>query len=163
CLVAMEPPISLDARDLRDRKVDVLRSIRPLSEDEVLRHTRRARYTSGLIDGVSVPPYVDEEGVDPAHRTETFAEMELQLDIWRWYGPVFRTRTGKALAQNRKEVAVHSRPVPHLPRGMRGDPRPNVLRFGLEPESVVLELSGVGPRTHTLVPLTLSAVLEPAE
>ena len=99
CLVAMEPPISLDARDLRDRKVDVLRSIRPLSDDDVLRNTRRARYTSGLIDGASVPAYVDEDGVDPAHRTETFAEVELQLDNWRWRGTVFRLRTGKALGR----------------------------------------------------------------
>jgi glucose-6-phosphate 1-dehydrogenase len=163
CLVAMEPPISLEARDLRDRKVDVLRSIRPLSEADVRRHTRRARYTGGLIDGVSVPAFVDEEGVDPAHRTETFAEMELRLDNWRWHGTIFRLRTGKALGRDRKEVAVHFRPVPHLPRGMHGDPRPNVLRFGLEPESVVLEKSGVGPRAHTLVPLTLTAELEPAE
>ena len=163
CLVAMEPPISLDARDLRDRKVDVLRSIRPLSADDVVRHTRRARYTSGLVDGVSVPAYVEEDGVDPAHRTETFAELELRLDNWRWRGTVFRLRTGKALGRNRMEVAVHFRPVPHLPRGMRGDPQPNVLRFGLQPESVVVEMSGVGARAHTLVPLTLAAELEPAE
>jgi glucose-6-phosphate 1-dehydrogenase len=163
CLVAMEPPISLDARDLRDRKVDVLRSIRPLSEDDVVRHTRRARYTSGLIDGVRVPSYVDEDGVDPAHRTETFAEMELRLDNWRWHGTMFRLRTGKALGRNRMEVAVRFRAVPHLPRGMLGDPQPNVLRFGLEPESLVVEMSGVGPRAHTLVPLTLTAELEPAE
>jgi glucose-6-phosphate 1-dehydrogenase len=163
CLVAMEPPISLDARDLRDRKVDVLRSIRPLSDDDVVRHTRRARYTSGTVDGVAVPAYVDEDGVDPTHRTETFAEMELRLDNWRWHGTIFRLRTGKALGRNRKEVAVHFRPVPYLPRGMHGDPRPNVLRFGLEPEGVVIEMSGVGPRSHTLVPLTLAAALEPAE
>lgn len=163
CLVAMEPPISLDARDLRDRKVDVLRSIRPLSEEDVVRHTRRARYTSGVIDGVSVPAYVDEDGVDPAHRTETFAEMELRLDNWRWYETIFRLRTGKALGRNRKEVAVQFRPVPHLPRGVYGDPEPNVLRFGLEPESLVLEMSGVGPRAHTLAPLTFTAELEPAE
>jgi glucose-6-phosphate 1-dehydrogenase len=163
CLVAMEPPISLDARDLRDRKVDVLRSIRPLTDDDVIQHTRRARYTSGLIDGVPVPAYVDEDGVDPAHRTETFAEIELQLDSWRWHGTIFRLRTGKALGRNRKEVAAHFRPVPHLPRGLHGDPEPNVLRFGLEPESVVVELSGIGPRAHTLVPLTLTAELEPAE
>ena len=163
CLVAMEPPISLDARDLRDRKVDVLRSIRPLSDDDVVRHTRRARYTSGLVEGVPVPAYVDEDGVDPEHRTETFAEMELRLDNWRWHATVFRLRTGKALGRNRKEVAVHFRPVPHLPHGMHGDPQPNVLRFGLEPEGVVVEMSGVGPRAHTLVPLTLTAELEPAE
>jgi glucose-6-phosphate 1-dehydrogenase len=163
CLVAMEPPISLDARDLRDRKVDVLRSIRPLSDDDILRHTRRARYASGLIDGVAVPAYVDEDGVDPAHHTETFAEMELQLDNWRWHGTTFRLRTGKALGQNRKEVAVHFRPVPHLPRGMHGDPQPNLLRFGLEPEGVAVEMSGVGPRAQTLVPMTLTAELEAAE
>jgi glucose-6-phosphate 1-dehydrogenase len=163
CLVAMEPPISLDARDLRDRKVDVLRSIRPLSDEDVVRHTRRARYTRGVIDGVSVPAYVDEDGVDAAHRTETFAEIELHLDNWRWYETIFRLRTGKALGRNRKEVAVHFRPVPHLPYGMRGDPQPNVLRFGLDPESVVVEIYGVGPRANTLVPLTLTAQLEPAE
>ena len=163
CLVAMEPPISLRARDLRDRKVDVLRSIRPLSEDDVVRHTRRARYTSGLINGVPVPSYVDEDGVDPAHRTETFAEMELRLDNWRWHDTTFRLRTGKALGRNRMEVAVHFRAVPHLPSGLEGEPRPNVLRFGLDPESLVVELTGVGPRAHTLVPLTLAAELEPAE
>jgi glucose-6-phosphate 1-dehydrogenase len=163
CLVAMEPPISLDARDLRDRKVDVLRSIRPLHDDDVVRHTRRARYTSGQIDGVAVPAYVDEDGVDPANHTETFAEMELQLDNWRWHGTMFRLRSGKALGRDRKEVAVRFRPVPHLPRGMHGDPQPNVLRFGLEPEGVAVEMSGVGPRAHTLVPLSLAAELEPAE
>jgi glucose-6-phosphate 1-dehydrogenase len=163
CLVAMEPPVSLDARDLRDRKVDVLRSIRPLSEGDAVRHTRRARYTSGLVGGVPVPAYVDEDRVDPTHRTETFAEIELSLDTWRWHGATFRLRTGKALGRNRKEVAVRFRPVPHLPRGMYGDPRPNVLRFGLDPESVVIELAGVGSRARTLVPLTLTADLEPAE
>jgi glucose-6-phosphate 1-dehydrogenase len=163
CLVAMEPPLSLDARDLRDRKVDVLRSIRPLSADDVLRRTRRARYTSGSVGGVAVPAYVDEDGVDPAHGTETFAEVVLELDSWRWHGTRFRLRTGKALGRARKEVAVRFRPVPHLPRGLHGDPRPNVLRFGLEPEGVAVELSGVGSRVHTLVPLTLTAELEPAE
>ena len=58
---------------------------------------------------------------------------------------------------------VPQRPVPHLPRGMHGDPQPNVLRFGLEPESLAVEMYGVGPRAHTLVPLTLTAELEPAE
>jgi glucose-6-phosphate 1-dehydrogenase len=163
CLVAMEPPISLDARDLRDRKVDVLRSIRPLLDDDVVRYTRRGRYTSGVIDGVPVPAYVDEDGVDPAHHTETFAEMELQLDNWRWHETRFRLRTGKALGRSRKEVAVHFRPVPHLPRGMHGDPLPNVLRFGLAPENVVVEMSAAGPRANTLVPVALTAALEPAE
>jgi glucose-6-phosphate 1-dehydrogenase len=163
CLVAMEPPISLDAQALRDRKMDVLRSIRPLSDDDILKHTRRARYTSGQVDGVAIPAYADEDGVDPAHRTETFAEMELRLDNWRWHDTTFRLRTGKALGQVRKEVAVHFRPVPHLPRGMYGDPPPNVLRFGLDPETVVVEMTGVGSRTYTLAPLRFTAPVQPSE
>jgi glucose-6-phosphate 1-dehydrogenase len=163
CLVAMEPPISLGERDLRDRKVDVLRSIRPLSPEEAVRRTCRARYTSGHIGEQSVPAYAEEDGVDAARGTETFAEMHLDLDNWRWAGTVFRLRTGKALRRDRKEVAVHFRPVPHLPFERQGQARPNVLRFGLEPESVALELTGTGPRTDTLVPLTLATHLEPGE
>jgi glucose-6-phosphate 1-dehydrogenase len=163
CLVAMEPPISLGDRDLRDRKVDVLRSIRQLSQEEAIRTTRRARYTSGQIGERAVPAYAEEEGVNPERRTETFAEMRLQLDSWRWAGTVFRLRTGKALRRDRKEVALHFRPVPHLPFEHQGQTRPNVLRFGLEPESVALELTGTGPRTGTLVPLTLATHLAPAE
>jgi len=163
CLVAMEPPISLDARDLRDRKVDVLRSVRPLGEADVPRRTRRARYTGGAVDGRSIPAYVDEEGVDPDHRTETFAEIELELDNWRWPDTVFRLRTGKALGRDRMEVAVHFRPVPHLPDGFTGDAAPNVLRFELDPEGVVVELTGVGADARSLAPLTLTAELAPAQ
>jgi glucose-6-phosphate 1-dehydrogenase len=162
CLVAMEPPISLDARDLRDRKVDVLRSIRPLTGADVLHRTRRARYTRGTVGDRQIPAYVDEEGVDPDHRTETFAEIELELDNWRWPDTVFRLRTGKALGRDRMEVAVHFRPVPHLPYGFAGDAQPNVLRFGLEPEGLVVLLTGVGAHARTLAPLVLSAELEPA-
>jgi glucose-6-phosphate 1-dehydrogenase len=157
CLVAMEPPISLDERDLRDRKMDVLRSVRPMTVDDVVRRTRRARYTAGA----GVPAYVDEDGTDPLHHTETFAEVRLELDNWRWPGTQFRLRTGKALRQDRQEVAVHFRPVPHLPFG--GDaPPPNVLRFGLEPETVSLELTGTMSGDDVLSPLTLAAVPEPA-
>ncbi|HEY8237485.1 MAG TPA: hypothetical protein VIF85_12655, partial [Gaiellaceae bacterium] len=84
CLVAMEPPISLGERDLRDRKVDVLRSVRPLEDDDVATRTRRARYRAGRVRGRDIPSYVDEEGVTPGHGTETFAEVELELDSWRW-------------------------------------------------------------------------------
>src|SRR5215472_3712585 len=125
CLVAMEPPVSLSERDLRDRKVDVLRSLRPLSDSDVERHTRRGRYTAGRIGDREVPAYVDEEGVDPAHRTETFAEIELTLDNWRWPGTVFRLRTGKAMRRARREVAVHFRHVPHMPFGRDEDALPN--------------------------------------
>ncbi|MCI2420589.1 glucose-6-phosphate dehydrogenase [Saccharopolyspora sp. K220] len=159
CLVAMEPPISLGERDLRDRKVDVLRSVRPLTDEDVRHRTRRARYLAGRIDDHDVPAYVDEHGVDPDRRTETFAEVELELDSWRWSGTNFRLRSGKALGGDRKEVAVHFRPVPHLPFGHSGEALPNALRFGLDPESLTLDVMGTGSRARTLAPLSLTAQL----
>jgi glucose-6-phosphate 1-dehydrogenase len=157
CLVAMEPPVSLDERDLRDRKVDVLRSIRPLTDDDVARRTRRARYLAGRIGDREIPAYVDEPGVDPARQTETFAEVELKLDNWRWSGTTFRIRSAKGIGQDRKEVAVHFREVPQLPAAVRGES--NVLRFGLEPESLRLELTGVTDRLGALGPVTLDTEL----
>jgi glucose-6-phosphate 1-dehydrogenase len=162
CLVCMEPPISLGERDLRDRKVDVLRSIRPLGEEDVIRRTRRGRYAAGNVGDNVVPAYVDEEGVDPLHRTETFAEMEVELENWRWPGTIFRLRTGKALMRDRKEVVVHFRPVPHLPFANGVEAEPNILRFGLDPENVALEITGVGTRTDALAPMTLEGQLEAA-
>ncbi|RGD57177.1 glucose-6-phosphate dehydrogenase (NADP(+)) [Kitasatospora xanthocidica] len=183
CLVAMEPPLTLGERDLRDRKVDVLRSVRPLTEHDVVHRTRRARYLPGRIGDRDVPAYAEEEGVDPARGTETFAEVELELDSWRWAGTRFRLRSGKALGTDRKEVAVHFRPVPHLPFGPGGkrpggeghggeghggkghgeEARPNVLRFELEPEGLALDLTGIGAHAHELVPLSLTARMEPQD
>ncbi len=163
CLVAMEPPISLGERDLRDRKVDVLRSVRPLAGQDIARHTRRGQYTAGRIGNRDVPDYTSEDGVDPAHRTETFAEIELRLENWRWPDTVFRLRTGKAMRRDRKEVAVRFRQVPHLPFPHRGDEAPNLLRFGLDPENVSLELTGIGPRPRALSPMSLAAQLQPPE
>jgi glucose-6-phosphate 1-dehydrogenase len=163
CLVAMEPPISMGDRDLRDRKVDVLRSIRPLDGAEVTA-SRRARYSAGQSGGHDVPGYAEEPGVDPGRGTETFAEITLHLDSWRWSGTVFRLRTGKALAADRKEVVVHFRQVPHLPIETAQDPLPNRLRFGLEPEDLTLELTAPGPQAaFSLVPVALRAPHEPAE
>jgi glucose-6-phosphate 1-dehydrogenase len=163
CLVAMEPPISLGERDLRDRKLDVLRSVRPITDADVVRRTRRARYTAGRLGDRHVPAYADEAGVDPDRRTETFAEVELELDNWRWPGTVFRLRTGKALARNRQEVAVRFRHVPHLPLGHDGEALPNVLRFGLDPERLELDLTGIGAHANTFAPLTLAARIDPPE
>jgi glucose-6-phosphate 1-dehydrogenase len=168
CLIAMEPPITLGERDLRDRKLNVLRSVRPLTPAEVASRTRRARYTAGRLagtggaDGGAVPAYVAEEGVDPKRGTETFAEVVLELDSWRWSGTCFLLRTGKALPRRRKEAVVRFRPVPHLPFGKdAGQPAANELRFGLDgPHDFSLHLTGweSGPPPH-LAPLTLIAEL----
>jgi glucose-6-phosphate 1-dehydrogenase len=166
CLVAMEPPVSLGERDLRDRKVDVLRSVRTLTEADVVAQTRRARYRAGRIGDRDVPAYVDEDGVTPGHETETFADVVLHLDSWRWAGTRFRMRTGKALGHDEMAVIVRFRPVPHNPfADSERSATPNVLRFGLEePEGLSLELTGTGPGVpESLAPLRLSAAMEPPE
>ncbi|MFZ4187154.1 glucose-6-phosphate dehydrogenase [Streptomyces pseudogriseolus] len=159
-LVAMEPPLTLGERDLRDRKVDVLRSVRLLTDQDVVERTRRARYAPGTCGGRDVPAYTDEQGVDARRGTETFAEIDLELDSWRWAGTRFRLRSGKALGRDRKEVAVRFRSVPHLPFGEDQDVRPNVLRFGLEPESLSLDMTAIGSRAETLTQLSLSARMD---
>jgi glucose-6-phosphate 1-dehydrogenase len=164
CLVAMEPPITLGERDLRDRKVDVLRSVRPFEDSDVATRTRRARYRAGRVGDRDIPAYVEEDGVTPEHGTETFAEVALELDSWRWSGTRFRLRTGKAMGEDRMEVVVHFRPVPHLPSEHLAEPVSNRLRFGLEPEGLTLELTGTGSSVPaSLVPLTLSAEMDPPE
>ena len=83
CLTAMVVPIALHRRNLRDRKIDVLRAIRRLDAEEVQRRTVRARYGAGRIGDRDVPAYVDEEGVDPERKTETFAQVTLSVDNLR--------------------------------------------------------------------------------
>jgi len=145
CLIAMEPPLTLGARDLRDRKVDVLRAVRKLSSEEVERRTVRARYGPGRISERDMPAYVEEEGVDPARETETFAQVVLAVDNWRWAGVPFVLRTGKALGKERFEVAVHLKPVPHLSFGQATEPLPNVLRLQLNPDRIALAVNINGP------------------
>jgi glucose-6-phosphate 1-dehydrogenase len=164
CLVAMEPPISLGERDLRDRKVDVLRSVRPFEDDDVATRTRRARYRAGRVGDRDIPAYVDEDGVTPERGTETYAEVALLVDSWRWSGTRFRLRTGKAMGADRMEIVAHFRPVPHLPFAHSLGSVSNRLHFGLEPEGLALELTGTGPSVAlSLVPLTLSAEMAPPE
>jgi glucose-6-phosphate 1-dehydrogenase len=164
CLVAMEPPISLGERDLRDRKVDVLRSVRPLEDDDVATRTRRARYRAGRVGDRDIAAYAEEDGVTPEHGTETFAEVTLELDSWRWSGTTFRLRTGKAMGEDRKEVVVHFHAAPHLPFKHSHRPARNRLCFELEPEGLALELTGTGHTVELgLVPLTLRAEMEPPE
>jgi len=139
-LVAMEPPATLGERDLRDGEADVLRAVRQLDPEEVAKHTVRARYTAGRIGEREVPDYVAEPGIDPGRETETFAAVTLFVDNWRWAGVPFQLRTGKALGQSRKEIAIHFQPVPHLAFGDEPPPRPNTLRLRLDPDVMTLEL-----------------------
>lgn len=163
-LVGMEPPVTLDEHDLRDRKAAVLRAVRRLSPEEVERATVRARYSAGRIGEREVPAYVDEEGVRADRETETFAEVTLAIDNWRWSGVPFVLRTGKALARDRAEIAVHFRPVPHLTFGQRKEPVPNVLRFLMDSDRILLRANINGPGDiFDLEQAELGADLAPAK
>jgi len=99
CLVAMEPMVSFDADEIRNKKVDVLHSIRPIAPGEVKRMAVRGQYGSGTLLGKKVRGYRQEEKVSPHSKTETFAALKLFVDNWRWQGVPFYLRTGKCLSQ----------------------------------------------------------------
>lgn len=141
CLVAMEPPATLDARDLGGAKLAVLRAVATPTTSDVRLHTARGHYTAGSVDGRQVPRYVDEEGVDPARGTETFAQVTLRIDNWRWSGVPFTLRSGKAMPADRADVIVHLRAVPHPAFGARGDSEPNVVRVQLRPPAAAVGIN----------------------
>jgi glucose-6-phosphate 1-dehydrogenase len=151
CHVAMEPPVEFGADELRNEKVKVLRAIRPPTPEDVAQMAARGQYTAGAIGGEPVPGYLDEAGVPPDSRTETYAALRLEVDNWRWAGVPFYLRTGKRLGRQLTEIAVTLKPVPHLAFGAGGSVgvRPNRLVFTLQPnEGVSLSLAAKipGPR-----------------
>ncbi len=139
-LVAMEPPSSIDADDLRGSMAQVLRASRPWKGDAVAAG-RRARYTAGTIDGAKLPSYVTEQGVDPKLETETLAELTIGIENWRWAGVPFHLRSGKALADKRQQIVITLRDVPHRPYGFVGSPGPAKLTLDLNPDSITLDLN----------------------
>ena len=145
CLVGTEPPPTFDERDLRGYKVAFLRAVRRLSPDAIRRWTIRGRYSAGRIGSREVPAYTHEAGVDPKRETETFAQVTLWVDNWRWAGVPLVLRSGKALRRDRTEIAVHFKPVPHLAFA-QVDPRMNVLRLELNPDRMALgiNINGLG-------------------
>ncbi len=162
-VLAMEPPSSLGAADLRDAKGIVLRATR-LRGGSPTRSSRRARYTAGTVDGKHLPAYLDEEGVRAANDTETLAEVAFEIDNWRWAGVPFTLRSGKALAERRREIAITFKPVPHLPIGLSGLPGPTVLRIFLGPDEMAIDLNLNGPGDpHTLDRVRLGASFGPGQ
>jgi glucose-6-phosphate 1-dehydrogenase len=137
-LVAMEPPLQLDGGGLARRKADVLRAV--TAPSDIAACSVRARYTAGIVGGRELPAYIDEDGVKAERGTETYAEVTLTVDNWRWAGVPFRLRSGKALSDKRSEIAVHFKPVPHL--AFADDvPEPDVLRIRLGPDGISLEVN----------------------
>ena len=135
-VVAMEPPPALEADALRDEKVKVLRSIRPIPRRSVHAHAFRAQYAPGVIDHTLVPGYQQEPGVEPNSITETFVAAKFYIDNWRWRGVPFYLRTGKRLAEQTSMIALRFR---HPPQQLfRETPLetidPNWILLSIQPE-----------------------------
>ncbi|HBK45744.1 MAG TPA: glucose-6-phosphate dehydrogenase [Xanthomonadaceae bacterium] len=132
CLVAMEPPASLEADRIRDEKVKVLRALRPMTAAHAARDSVRGRYTAGTINGQPAQAYQPPEGSD----VETFVGVTAHIDNWRWGGVPFHLCTGKRLAERSTRVVVTLKPVTHwlFERPDRGNATPNRLTFQLQPQ-----------------------------
>jgi glucose-6-phosphate 1-dehydrogenase len=144
-VVAMEPFHYLNERSFRDRKVDVFRAVHRMTPEEVKRYTVRGRYRGGTINGKQVAAYVDEPGVDGRRHTETFAQVTLGIENWRWSGVPFVIRTGKGLGRDRQQIVIRFRPVPHLAFGQQSQPHPNTLTIGLTTDDISLSLNVNAP------------------
>jgi glucose-6-phosphate 1-dehydrogenase len=142
CMAAMEPPASYQADALRDERVKVLNSVRPLRADDVARHTVRGQY-----DG-----YVHEPGVAQASTTATYGAVRFFIDNWRWQGVPFYLRSGKQLAAKTTQIAIQFKSVPHLmfPLPPGREIRPNALILCLQPDE------GIHLRFEAKVPDTVS-------
>ena len=135
-LIAMEPMVSFDADEIRNKKVDVLRAIRPISKEQVQEVAVRGQYGAGLMDGQKVPAYRSEPGVAPDSSSETFAAIKLFVDNWRWQDIPFYLRTGKRLEARASKVTIKFRPVPHqsFPKTAALAWQPNYLIIDIQPQ-----------------------------
>ncbi|MGB6522151.1 MAG: glucose-6-phosphate dehydrogenase [Candidatus Cybelea sp.] len=151
-LVAMEPPISAHADDIRNEKYKVLSAIQPPAHKEVWAVSARGQYGPGAIDGVPVKGYRQEQDVSPDSNTDTFAAVKFYVENWRWAGVPFYLRSGKRLPRKVAEIAVTFRPIPHRFYGESTDQiEPNVLVIKIEPDegiSMRFEAKVPGPKEH---------------
>jgi glucose-6-phosphate 1-dehydrogenase len=136
-LVAMEPPITLDADAVRDEKVKVLHALQPLNGQDVTTHMIRAQYGPGWVGGQQVVGYREERGVSPASTTETYVAMKVFIDSWRWAGVPFYLRTGKHLPKRVTEIAIQFKQAPLMlfkRSEAYGQVEPNVLTLRIQPD-----------------------------
>jgi glucose-6-phosphate 1-dehydrogenase len=148
-LLCIEPPNSLsDAKGIRDEKAKVLRSIKRMTPDEVRRNTVRAQYSAGIINGEAVSSYLDEKGVAPDSKTDTYVALQLEVDNWRWSGVPIYIRAGKRLNKRITEIKVVFNKAPDsLFKGRQvGDLEPNILSIQVQPkEGMSLRISSKQP------------------
>ncbi len=153
-ITAMEPPIAFDADAVREPKVQVLRSIHPMTRDEVARRTVRGQYGPGYIDGQPVVGYRQEQGINSGSSTETFVAIEFHVDNWRWAGVPFYVRTGKRLPRQLTEVRIHFKRTPQALFSRTPDEQiePNIVCIGIQPdEGIVIQFGAKKPASQMQV------------
>jgi len=158
CLFAMEPPSSLHHDAVRDEKIKVLRSLKPIAADDVRRNSVRGQYAAGAIKSSTVPGYIEERSGEPSI-SETFVALKLEIENWRWSNVPFYLRTGKRLPAKHSEIVVQFQGVPHsiFPE-QKYSVSPNLLRIRLQPdEGVQLSVMAKepGPGGFDLRPVSL--------
>jgi len=138
-LVAMEPPVSMEAEAMRDEKVKVLKSIRPIPPHAVHAQTYRAQYTTGIVNGQKVQGYLQEDKVPKESVTETYAALKLFIDNWRWAGVPFYLRTGKRLATDQSTIAICFKQPPQqfFKASQVQRMRPNWILLGIQPTECI--------------------------
>jgi glucose-6-phosphate 1-dehydrogenase len=154
CHIAMEPPVSFTAEEVRNEKVKVLQAVTKPTPEDIPQMAVRAQYGPGHAGGEDVLGYLEEDGVPAGSITETYAAMRLEVDNWRWAGVPFYLRTGKRLARKVTEIAVTLQPVPHLAFSQDGSlgVQPNQLVLTLQPnEGVSLRLGAKIPGTRMII------------
>lgn len=160
CLVAMEPPNSLEAESIRDEKVKIVKALRPIDASTVKEHVVRGQYSQGVINSQPVPGYLEEEGCElSSSDTETFIAIKAFVDNWRWSGVPFYLRTGKRMPDKVTEIIIQYKALPHHIFGEGQSAEPNRLTIRLQPNEGI-EMSMVSKRqslkdklslqTHTL-------------
>ncbi|MGZ8394317.1 MAG: glucose-6-phosphate dehydrogenase, partial [Nitrospira sp.] len=155
CLVAMEPPYSLDPNVVRNAKMEVLRCLRPIVGKDVEQYTVRAQYAEGPAHEGPIPGYRRDKGVNPNSTTETYVAVKAFVENWRWSGVPFYLRTGKALPKRASEIAVQFKDIPQiLFNANPASPQPaNVLTLRIQPDEglslrIISRVPGTRAQTH---------------
>ena len=156
-MVAMEPPVIIEADAIRNEMLKVFQSLRPIKESEVGDFVIRGQYTQSHIGSEEIKGYRDEHGVDPKSRTETFLAMKFYIDNFRWAGVPFYIRTGKKLPARVTEVVIHFKKTPHLLFGSQASSEvvSNQLVLRIQPDEGILlkigmKVPGAGFRVQTV-------------
>jgi glucose-6-phosphate 1-dehydrogenase len=138
-LIAMEPPACIEAESLRDEKVKLLKSIRPITQKNVNAQAFRAQYSQGVLNGKAVNGYLEEEGVAHDSVTETYAALKLYIDNWRWEGVPFYLETGKNMPQSQTLISICFKHPPQqfFKASQVKKMEPNWIVFRIQPDEVI--------------------------